>query len=118
MSYLIFEFLICIIGLKKIENRGVLLKNERRFSNLLHFVPHPAALPFRFATFGTYNKRYTRKASARHFSKFFFRYATEKLRISLTLNDFFQSILIFVVGSLLWIFYFLQSERVKNTFKK
>ena len=34
------------------------------------------------------------------------------------LNDYFQIILIFVVGSLLWIFYFLQSERVKNTFKK
>lgn len=34
------------------------------------------------------------------------------------LNDFFQSILIFVIGSLLWIFYFLQSERIKNTFKK
>ena len=34
------------------------------------------------------------------------------------LNDIIQFILIFIVGNLLWIFYFLQSERVKNTFKK
>mgnify|MGYP001559735019 CR=1 FL=1 len=34
------------------------------------------------------------------------------------LNYEIQFILILIVGSLVWIFYFLQSERVKNTFIK
>jgi hypothetical protein len=38
---------------------------------------------------GAYNKGYTVQPSARASPKFFFRYATEKLRISLTLGDIF-----------------------------
>lgn len=48
----------------------------------LRFVPRCALLP---SVVGAYNKGYTVQPSARASPKFFFRYATEKLRISLTL---------------------------------
>jgi len=45
----------------------------------------PAALSLHFVSLGTHNKGYTVRGSARLSLKFFFRYALEKLRISLTL---------------------------------
>ncbi len=46
-----------------------------------------AALSLHCVTLGTHNKGYTRNGSARHFSKFFFHFVPEKLRISLTLGE-------------------------------
>ena len=62
-----------------IEKTGLPLK----LTSLLRSVPRCTLLPL---VVGTHNKEYARNGSARHFSKFFFRYATEKLRISLTLS--------------------------------
>ncbi len=50
----------------------------------LRFVPRCALL---LSVVGAYNKGYTVQSSARASPKFFFRYATEKLRISLTLSE-------------------------------
>jgi len=46
-----------------------------------------AALSFRYATLGAYNKGYTVRGSARPSPKFFFHFVPEKLRISLTLCE-------------------------------
>ncbi len=45
-------------------------KNEKYFLNSLRFAPCHAALSFRYAPLGSFNKGYTRNGSARHFSKF------------------------------------------------
>jgi hypothetical protein len=51
-----------------------------------NFFDH-AALSLHFVLFGAHNKGYTVRGSARPSPKFFFRYAPEKLRISLTLYE-------------------------------
>src|SRR3990167_5873779 len=51
------------------------------------FQSRPAALSLHFVSLGAYNKGYTVRGSTRPSPKFFFRYASEKLRISLTLYE-------------------------------
>lgn len=57
-------------------------ENEKYFLNSLRSVPRCALLPL---VVGAYNKGYTVRSSAHPSPKFFFRYTSEKLRISLTL---------------------------------
>src|SRR3989338_9191885 len=52
-----------------------------------HSAPCHAALSFRFAPLGSFNKGCTVRGSARPPPKFFFHFVPEKLRISLTLNE-------------------------------
>ena len=59
----------------------------KSFLNSLRYAPCHAALSLHFIPFGTHNKGYTVRGSARPSPKFFFRYAPEKLRISLTLYE-------------------------------
>ena len=68
--------------IKKETKAYLMNKNEKYFLNSLRCA-------LLLSVVGAYNKEYTVQPSARASPKFFFRYATEKLRISQTLGDIF-----------------------------
>jgi hypothetical protein len=89
--------------------------NEWERKIFFELKPRCALLP---SVVGAYNKGYTVRPSARASPKFFFRYATEKLRISQTLYEItFLSVEVLMVSVLntakIWFFYLFKRGKAE-----